>query len=234
MGKWCFLEIMIELHGTKISVARDGVQRVRQVYYVDDVGMVDDVPRLSTGINGRRVERVDLEAEQAPEGRQFIVTVTYEGMASKSLSHKSYSWRREDSADPIVTNPNFEAIVKRYGGQKMDPAGRDYVWPELKAKRGTVKNPMEGVESFLSLGGEWQETEAVEDIPEDLFVGMWSLVDEVPGGLPTPRGRLWLVMPPSAEQRGACYVIMRAWKLTGEMDAMRLEAARMIYRPTAG
>lgn len=227
---------MIELHGTKISITKEGIQRVRRMYYVDDVSDMASIPSVSEGVNGRVVGQVELEADQAEEGRQFVVTVTYEGRAGGGGGgggeRKTYSWRREDSAEPIVTNPNFEEIRKRYGGYASEPGSKDYKWPELKLKKGTARNPMEGVESFLSVGGEWQETELVDAIPQGLFEGMWEIVDHVPGGLPTPRSRAWLVMPPSVEQRGAVFVVTRAWKLTGEMDEMRMDAARMIYRPS--
>lgn len=224
---------MMELHGTKVSVSRDGVQQVHRIYYVDSLDDVDNVPATGAGINGRAIALVGVMADQAEEGSQFIVTALYEGMAGKSMSHKSYGWRREDSAEPIINNPNFPAIVKRYGGQKMQ-GSLDYEWPEIKLRKGVMMNPMVGVDSFLSLGGEWQEAEVVEKIPSDLFHGMWTLVDSVPGELPTPAGRMWLVMPPNVDPRGACNVITRSWKLTGVMSAAKLELARMIYTPTEG
>ncbi len=90
---------------------------------------------------------------------------------------------------------------------------------------------MTGAENWLDLAGVWSEKEAVDKIPKDLMSGVWSIVEKVPGDFNTPKGRLWLVMPPSVTERGAAFEITRTWKMTGVMTPERLEATRLIYTP---
>ncbi len=223
----------MELHGRTLDISREGVQTLRVVYYVETLEGVDNVPKTTTGTGGGGLDLVGISAKQAEEGAQYVVTATYEGMASKGLVNKTYSWSPSESQDAIETNPNFWEIVRQFSGYEQEPGSGDWnMWPDIKGKKGgSTKNPMVGVDSFLSVGGEWKETEVVEEIPGDVWDDMWSMVESVPGGLPTPSSRQWLVLPPIVEQRGACYTISRRWKLTGEMDEAKLELARLIYRP---
>lgn len=223
---------MLELHGRKLEISRDGVQTLRVTYYVDTMEGVDDVPGSATGSGGNRLDLVNISSVQAEEGEQHVVTATYEGMAKKGLVNKLYSWQPSESMDAIETNLNFWEIVKKYSGYEQEPGSGDFnMWPDIKAKKGSTKNPMIGVDSFLNLGGEWSETEVVEEISSDVWSEMWTIVDSVPGELPTPPNRYWLVLPPAIDQRGACFALTRRWRLTGEMDDAKLELARMIYKP---
>lgn len=223
----------MHIHGKQAEISREGVQTVRATHYCDTFQGIDDVPKQWTGFGGERLDLVNLSATQAEEGDKYIVTTTYEGVAPKSFVNKTYSWEPEQSQEPIETNINFDAIVAKYGGQESEPGSGTYdVWPDIKGSKGAAtKSPMKGVRSFLELGGVWVETEVVEEIPDDLWAGMWTIVDSVPGGLPPVPDRWWLVLPPKIEQRGACYTIARSWKLTGDMTSGKLELARMIYLP---
>lgn len=231
------MNTILHLHGTSVEISREGVQTVRSTHYADSFQGIDNVPKTWLGFGGEMLKLVNLSAGQAEEGSRYIVVATYEGIAPESFVNKTYSWEPEQSQDPIETNINFDAIVAKYGGQESEPGSGTFdVWPDIKSgkKGATTKSPMVGVRSFLELGGVWVETEVLEEIPEELWNDMWSIVDSVPGGLPPVPNRYWLVLPPKIEQRGACYTIARSWKLTGEMTDAKLELARMIYLPISG
>jgi|GEM_PF-5298275 len=224
---------MLQLHGTKVQISREGVQTVWAQFYADSYEGIATVPGTFNGVSGGRVDLVEISAAQAEEGAQYVVTAKYEGIASESMVRPTYEWQSTESQEKIQTNPNWEELKKRYGGKLADDA-QTVIWDKtIKATKSgkEQENPMLGVDSYLSLGGTWNETMVYEEIPDDIWEGMWSIVDSVPGNLPTPTKRLWLVMPPEIQQRGACYTVTRSWRLTGEMTDARLEATRLIYVP---
>lgn len=228
---------MLQLHGTSVEVSQEGVQAMNVTFYADDWTAIDDVPTTFTGLGGKVVDLVKLSAKQAEEGKQYLVTATYEGMAQQKFAHKSYSWQPDIAKDPIEVNPNFWEIVKKYSGYEKDPGSGIFdAWPDIKGKKGgTIKNPMVGVRDFFSVGGTWSETEVADKVPSDLWKGMWRIEENIPGNiLPSLKSRLWLTMPPKIDQRGSCFVITRSWMLTGEMDANKLTLAREIYSPVVG
>lgn len=222
---------MTQLDGASRSISREGIQTVRVRFYVESIGSVDDIPGQCPLPVGGSCELVEIQSAQAEEGSQHIVTATYEGLAAEKFRQTSYAWDPATSQDPIQSHPDWDTILKTYQGREDPPASGNFVWPDLKAKKGTSKNPMNGVSSYLTLGGTWSEMKAVEEIPGDLWDEMWALVSVVPGDLPTPDNRLWLVLPPRLEKRGAAFTVTRLWQLTGEMNSAQMEAARLIYRP---
>lgn len=224
---------MIELHGTKIQISMEGIVSVWQQFYVDSEREVPDVPKTYDSIAGSgRLDLVEISSAQAEEGKQHVVTAKYEGIAAERFVKPVYQWTPEEAQEPIKTNPNWKQLSERFAG-KWDKDLQAAVWDEkIKVAKGKeVDNPMLGVTSWLDVAGLWTETKAHSEISEDVWDGMWSLVESVPGDLPTPAGRMWLVLTPRVEQRGACYSVTRQWKLTGVMTAERLEAARLIYTP---
>jgi hypothetical protein len=225
---------MLQLHGTKIKISREGLVSVWRQYYVDSDAAVADVPDEINSLAGSsRLELVEVNSVQAEEGIQQIVTAQYEGAAGESRRKKTYDWVPEEKEEPIIINPNIKDLWTRYEAS-WDAELQDIKWPRMiKAGKGgkEVENPMTGTTSWLDLFGTWSETEIVQEIDEDILSGTWELVDSVPGPFPTPRNRMWLVLPPEVQSRGACFEIKRRWRLTGVMTTERLEAAKLIYTP---
>jgi hypothetical protein len=224
---------MLQLHGTRANISREGIQTVWVQWYVDDYKDISSVSNdFGNSMGGNKLLLVNINAQQAEEGEQFIVTAQYEGVAESGLVQKSYAWQPEESAQPLITNPNIKELWTRYQATWDDDA-QSIKWPRtLPGKKGKeIDNPMVGIESWLDLYGTWTETEVLAEIEADILDGVWSLVDQVPGGFPTPKDRLWLVLPPDIAQRGAAYEIRRKWRLTGVMTPEQLEATRLIYKP---
>ena len=224
---------MIQIHGTKIQISQEGIVSAWDQYYVESEGGVDDVPTKRNSVGGSGVlDLVEISSSQAEEGKQHVVTAKYEGLAAERFVNRTYEWSPEESQTDIILNPNIKELWLRYGG-RWDDDMQDVKWPKtLKNKKGQeTENPMLGVTDWIDLFGMWTETKAQEAVGEDVFQGVWSIVDEVPGGFPTPRNRAWLVLPPQITQRGACFEIKNRWRLTGVMTRERLEASRLIYTP---
>lgn len=225
---------MINLHGTRIQISPEGIVSVWEQWYVSSASAIDDVPTTCNSIGGSgRLDLVELSSSQAEEGVQHVVTAKYEGVAAERFVSPVYSWDAEESSDPIQTNPNFDELLERFSG-KFEVELDDVTWAAkiTTGKNGkAVRNPMRGVKQWLNVGGMWTEDKAHAEIPEDVWEGVWSLVDSVPGGFPTPRNRLWLTMPPRVQQRGAAFIVSRRWKMTGVMTPETLEASRLIYNP---
>jgi len=225
---------MLQLHGTRANISREGIQQVWITWYAQTYADIDNVPKTHTAASGgTALQLVNINAQQAEEGEQYLVQAQYEGLAASQLVQKSYAWQPEESAQPLITNPNIKELWTRYQASWDDDA-QSIRWPRTLpgGKKGKeIDNPMVGVESWLDLYGTWTETEVLAEIEADILDGVWSLVDQVPGGFPTPKDRLWLVLPPDIAQRGAAYEIRRKWRLTGVMTPEQLEATRLIYKP---
>jgi len=224
----------IQIHGTKVQISREGVQTVSVLYYVQGYSQIDNIPKYYKNVDGggNKLALVNISASQAEEGLQYLVWAVYEGLANESLVQKSYEWTPEEAEQPIIINPNIKLLWEKYGASWDDDL-QSIKWPRTTTdKKGKeTENPMTGVESWLDLYGSWSETEVMAELETDVLAGTWSLTDAVPGGFPTPKNRLWFVLPPEVTQRGACWQIRRRWRLTGVMTPERLEATRLIYTP---
>lgn len=222
---------MIQIHGTKVQISREGIASVWDQYYVAEEINIDDVPTTRKGVGGGgSLQLVEISSGQAEEGQQHIVTAKYEGLAAPRFVNPTYAWEPEIEQSAIVLNPNWPELARRYQG-KWDKELSAIEWPEkLSSGKKEIENPLLGTQSYLDLMGQWSETRAETAIDPAILADMWTLVESVPGDFPTPKNRLWFTMPPQITQRGACFEVRRIWRLTGIMTQERLEATRLIYR----
>lgn len=165
------------------------------------------------------------------EGAVFIVTVLYQGQANPSDSPKvsevqtslESSWTEE----PIEYHPRLAEILKKYEGH-IDKDNRVVFEPFLKDEKSqqgglskteskSKKNPFFGIEKYQKLSVSYSRTYAAKSMPGNLLRRVGKIVNSPPGAPPELQGQTkWLVLPPSARQRGNVFEITENYQL---MDA---------------
>ena len=159
------------------------------------------------------------------EDASFQVTITYEGTEDEPGDEESYEFDSSFREEPIESHPSIARIRKRFGGVLGDD-GRITFPERLPGATGEgtglsgaettsgEKNPMFGQTTYLVLNAVFRRTFLKRRLPKDLLDDVGTTREKLPGGLPTPRGRNWLVMPPKVARRGNAYEITEEWLLS--------------------
>jgi hypothetical protein len=162
------------------------------------------------------------------EDASFQVTITYEGTEAEPAGEESHEFDSSFREEPIESHPRIDRIRKRYGGVTGDD-GR-ITFPEKLPRAAQAgsgsglsgsepagtgeKNPMFGQSTYLVLHAVFRRTHLKRKVPKNLLDDAGTTREKLPGGLPTPKGRNWLVMPPKASKRGNVWEISEEWLLS--------------------
>jgi hypothetical protein len=197
------------------------------------------------------------ETRQTEDGG-FLTTAIYEGRSEEARQEGGegggggggpdegggtvYEWSPTFENTAISRHPRIGELIKKYAGEE-DAAGNVTFRKTLSSsdkgsglrtssssQEVTVVNPMYGVEDFLSLGGIWSETKLASNLPNDVFNTIGQITFSVPGGLPTPKSRFWLTMPPVVVEHGDQWKVTRRWMLSGVASDREVQAAIEIYK----
>jgi hypothetical protein len=213
-------------------------------------------PIVPSSHRGLRLSR--RETRQTEDGG-FLTTAIYEGRSEEARQEGGggggggggrpdaagdtvYEWSPTFEQTDIAKHPRISDLLKKYSGEQ-DASG-NIVFPaklsssdkgtglrsSASSQETTAVNPMFGVTDFLSLGGIWSETELARSLPNDVFSSIGEVVFGVPGGMPTPKSRFWLTMPPVVVEHGDQWKVTRRWMLSGVASDRDVEAAIEIYR----
>jgi hypothetical protein len=198
------------------------------------------------------------ETRQTEDGG-YITTAIYEGRSQDAKEEGGgggggggnrpdaagdavYEWSPTFENTAISRHPRIGELIKKYKGEQ-DAAGNVTFAKTLSSsdkgsglrssassQEVTEVNPMYGVDDFLSLGGIWSETELARSLPNDVFSSIGEVVFSVPGGMPTPKSRFWLTMPPVVVEHGDQWKVTRRWMLSGVASDREVQAAIEIYK----
>jgi len=159
------------------------------------------------------------------EDASFQVTITYEGTEDEPGEEEGHEFDSSFREEPIESHPKIAQIKRRFGGVLGDD-GR-IIFPErMPAATGESaglgggeasggdKNPMFGQTTYLALNAVFRRTYLRRRVPKDLLDSVGTTRERLPGGLPTPKGRNWLVMPPKVARRGNVFEIAEEWMLS--------------------
>lgn len=159
-----------------------------------------------------------------------VATVSwiYEGLAEEPKGTDAWIFEFEPSFDevPIRSHPNFDYLFKTYGGKIVNG---QLEWSPMTEAAGqgaglntgallNSRNPMEGAEGFLRMGGVWRVMYAKLLLPGNLFQGVGSIVGSVPESRrlpPLPAGRNWMKAPPRCRWRGNAWEVTEEYILSG-------------------
>ena len=156
------------------------------------------------------------------EGAGLQVEVQYEGVIGNPEEKEStYDYDSSFKEETLLAHPLWNKIKTFYKGRYIKEEKRIEFDEEIpngtpglgggggslnSGERGR-KNPLFGLETFLSLSSVFRHTYLRETVPSSLLDRIGTIQESLPGGFPTPSGRNWIVMPPKISQRGGIYQI---------------------------
>ncbi len=160
--------------------------------------------------------------------------LTYEGQGQLSPDKNDkdnedqtvYALDTSDADVPITTHPDLIRIWKKYYGYLED---NRLVFPAKLPKDAEVdaeaygdgkKNPLYGLESFLSVGAVWTKTYSTMTLPADLFSNIGCIVATIPQPkrfkIPKiGKGRNWMKRGPGIRIRGSVAEVTERYLLSG-------------------
>lgn len=158
---------------------------------------------------------------------------TFQGIKGdgKSVTFKDrtnspdYGFEPGFSQASIQRHPNFQNLVKTYGGYP-DNDGARVIWPPtyqsssssgLSASSQSLSNPMFGVQEFFQMEGTYRFRYASLTLPGDILTSAGTIhTGNLPGKAPTlPEGRNWLMLPTLYRHRGLIFDITEQYWMSG-------------------
>ncbi|MGE3748694.1 MAG: hypothetical protein AB7I98_03915 [Verrucomicrobiales bacterium] len=166
--------------------------------------------------------------EQARNGSWYL-TVHHEGLPPGAKPEHVFRLTPSIREKPLTSHVMWAALKKEYGG-RVDAQGK-ITFPPLigeipgSRKRGLsgkkskkvsagVTNPLYNLETYLEAGAEWSHTFPVASITPALMDSMFKVVERVPGGLPTPKGRNWKIFLGGIENKTNCWLVTVTYRLS--------------------
>lgn len=168
------------------------------------------------------------------EGIGLQVDVTFEGyVGNPEDSPNTYDYDASFKEETLLAHPLWSSLLKPIFRGSYDKDEKKIEFPEFLSKTGRGlsvaesayassgqasgafdKNPMYGLETFLSLSSVFRFTYIRRTVPNSIFDRIGTIRKSLPGGFPTPSGRDWLIMPPKISQRGGVFQITEEMMLS--------------------
>lgn len=162
---------------------------------------------------------------QKPGGRSWSpekngmwqVTVVYEGAPGDipdPEAKENFQWLPNRSVENIESHPDIQSLIDEYGG--IPGADGKYTWPlktpKKKADGGGAlwnapaaaddTNPMHGAENYVRKGLSVRWSFVSRSFPYAWVGKDGQVLESIPGGWKTPKGRNWSVSVESIQSRG--------------------------------
>lgn len=206
------------MSGQKGQVDDKGVVTWTIPYFVEELSEVFSVG-VTPPVEGlREVGRSWTDIE----GAGLQVDVEYEGVfGPPEEKEETYDYDSSFREETLLAHPLWPQIRDFYKGT-YDKDDKRIEFEEYLSNSsrglsstgntgtgdpGKRKNPMYGLETFLSLASVFRRTYLRANIPAGLLDKVGTIQDSLPGGFPTPPGRDWIIMPPKITQRGGVFQI---------------------------
>jgi hypothetical protein len=209
----------VQLEGQTVSRDERGLISVQIPFYV---ATLDETMTVSGG-NPFGLPETNRQVSQI-EGLGYQVVLTYEGSEGTDdgdAEEGTYEFDSSFKEEPLESHPFWPDIKAKFSGSIVD---KEVTFPESLpqsqlSKAGLtgnepakpVKNPMFGVKTYLALYSVFRRTYVKKKIPKGLLESVGTTKEKLPGGLSTPKGRNWLVMPPKIRKRG------NSWEISEEL-----------------
>jgi hypothetical protein len=172
------------------------------------------------------------------EAADGVATVRwlYEGLGG-AVTIYQYEWQGSFETVPIQAHPNYREWIGVYGTVTPQGDFKPYATMPVAADTGLSgdaaadgeKNPLLGVDSYLSIGGVWTRRYASRELP-NVMSGIGQIVENPPGPVPrVPSDRNWLKGPPQMTFRGNAWDVTEQWILSG-----RGGVSELVYGGGAG
>ncbi len=206
------------MSGQKGQVDDKGVVTWTIPYFVEELSEVFSVGVIPPVEGLREVGRSWTDIE----GAGLQVEVEYEGVfGDPEEKEETYDYDSSFKEETLLAHPLWPQIRDFYKGT-YDKEDKRIEFEEYLSNSsrglsstgntgtgdpGKRKNPMYGLETFLSLASVFRRTYLRANIPAGLLDKVGTIQDSLPGGFPTPPGRDWIIMPPKITQRGGVFQI---------------------------
>ena len=208
-----------QMAGQKGQVDDKGVVTWTIPYFVEELSEVFSVGVMPPVEGLREVGRSWTDIE----GAGLQVEVEYEGAyGDPEEKEETYDYDSSFKEETLLAHPLWPQIKDFYKGT-YDKDDKRVEFEEYlssgstglgggggstaSGERDKRKNPMYGLETFLSLASVFRRTYLRANIPAGLLDKVGTIQDSLPGGFPTPPGRDWIIMPPKITQRGGVFQI---------------------------
>jgi hypothetical protein len=207
-----------QMSGQKGQVDDKGVVTWTIPYFVEELSEVFSVGVIPPVEGLREVGRSWTDIE----GAGLQVEVEYEGVfGDPEEKEETYDYDSSFKEETLLAHPLWPQIRDFYKGT-YDKEDKRIEFEEYLSNSsrglsstgntgtgdpGKRKNPMYGLETFLSLASVFRRTYLRANIPAGLLDKVGTIQDSLPGGFPTPPGRDWIIMPPKITQRGGVFQI---------------------------
>lgn len=214
----------IETHGIRLQRDRIGVVQIVIPHFVETLAETLTVgERIVIGL-----PEVGRHATQHESGQGYDVWITYEGDndPQDDVSRGVGSLRSSFREEPLESHPNILEIVRKYQGfytregkvgfnpEYTDEGDRRDGLSGASEEGSTRKNPFYGVEKYMALEVIWQWRYPALAIRSSVLSRVGKIINSPPGNPPSIDGRSkWLVLPPSAEDRGNVKEITEEYQL---------------------
>jgi hypothetical protein len=220
---------------TQLSCDRLGILNVTAeqtvLTEVEDIGNnLNKFATLHAAPNiGINIPCVGLQTPKFSDG-QIIFAYLYEGFnGDPTTSEIVCEIEGCENQEPIETHPNILTLVKTYKGNPQPdghvifslqaPAGVDAV----PGPDGKARNPMAGVEDYITIGYTWRKQYITSQILQTVFTRAGFIdtpqtsqsfgLNQVPPPLQSPRN--WLKLSPRCRWRGNCWEVTETWLASG-------------------
>jgi hypothetical protein len=205
--------------GQKGSIDEKGVVQWMVPYFVEDLADVLIVGREAPVSGLIEVGRT-WDDDGDVQGVGLKVEVTYEGGSGGGSQPDTYEFDSSFREETLVAHSEWKQFKEVFKG-RYDEENKTIKFPEFLGEYkkglglpngasnadGKLKNPLFGVETFLTLASIFRHTYVRDSVPSSIFESIGTIRSSLPGGFPTPTGRDWLIMPPKISQRGGVYQI---------------------------
>jgi hypothetical protein len=224
----------IIVEGATGSKSKEGVIQWVVPYYVQNIAQVKTAGKGA--YEGCQEVSRTWACNNDGTDPSYIVTVTYEGGSSESVSatygdEESTVWSLdfEMAEEPIEAHWNFEEIKKKYGWEVIDGVGG---FPEklpagsgessgLSSNKsgGGAKSPMFGKKTFIEMNCIASVSYTKRTLPGSVIGNIGKSSSNIPGAPSDFNGldkgeRNWIKMPPQISKRGNVWQISESWKLS--------------------
>ncbi len=175
-----------------------------------------------SGAQGKESEAGHWEWELTYEGQGPLTKEQDQDNEDQTV----YALDTSDAEVPITSHPDLIRIWKKYYGYLED---NRLIFPAKLPKDAQVdaeaygdgkKNPLYGLESFLSVGAVWTKTYSTTTLPADLFSNIGCIVHTIPQPkrfkIPKiGKGRNWMKRGPGIRIRGSVAEVTERFLLSG-------------------
>ena len=207
-----------QMPGQKGQVDDKGIVTWTVPYFVEDLAEIFTIGTAPPVLGMREVGRTWGDIE----GAGLQVDVEYEGViGNPEDKEETYDYDSSFKEETLLAHPLWNQIKNFYKG-RYDKEDKRIEFDEFLSNSsrglsstgntgtgdpGKRKNPMFGLETFLSLASVFRRTYLRTTLPGNLLDKVGTIVESLPGGFPTPPGRDWIIMPPKITQRGGVFQI---------------------------